>query len=112
MEKGDKTTIGKWIKSMGHQPTVKGGKPRNLFALCKKGKLVPVILCEKEEAEAVVQHVDGRMTPYKRVPLSEEVIFGVTIIDVLTSEVWKKATTKNVFLGLLNKPGEKDGLDT
>lgn len=102
LKKGDRVTVGRWIKKMGHFPVERGGKARNAYALCKKGKLVPAIKCHKDDAETIVND-GGELVPFKRVSLDTVVRFDETVINVFTATFWKKATTKNLFLGMLEE---------
>lgn len=105
-KRGDKITVGKWLKKMGHIPVEPEGKPRNAFALCKKGKFIPVITCTVEEADAVVGDAN-KPQAFKRVYLDTEVEFGVTNVNIFKAEVWKKATTHNLFIGALKRYQEE-----
>lgn len=110
LKPGDTITVGKWLKKMGHFSVESSGEKRNVYALCKKGKFIPAILCEPEEAETIVND-GGQLVPFKRVSLEQEVKFGQTVINVFPLKFWKKATTKNLFLGMLEElQNEKPGM--
>ena len=111
LKKGDKVTVRKWLKKLGKIPVEHGGKLRNALALCQKGKLIVAIRCEGEEAETIVND-EGKLVPYKRISLDAEVKFAESMIEVFPIDLWKKATTKNLFMGMLDQFKEQESLDT
>lgn len=110
IKKGDKITVGKWLKKLGHFPVEAGGKPRNAYALCLKKKLVVAMECATEEAETIVND-NGKLTPFKKIGLETEVRFAETVINVFPVDFWKKATNKNLFLGMLDQYKEQSKID-
>ena len=112
MRAGDIITVEKWLKFLGTTVIEKNGKPRNVLAVCKKGKFVVVTPCSKEDAETILTD-NGQLVPFKRIRLDEEVVFQETQLGLYTKKFWLGVTTKNCFLGMLDQyEKESDGQET
>ena len=107
-KKGDLIEAGRWLKKMGHVTMRPGEKPRNAVALVKKGKFVLALVVEDHDEADTVVNYDESITAFKRIDLQTKVKYDEDRITVFPADFWKKATTKNLFLGNLKRNQDDD----
>lgn len=110
-KKGDLIPAGKWLKKMGHVSMRPEEKPRNAYALVKKGKFVLAQIVPDDQADTIVNY-DKKLRGFKRITLETMVKFDEDRITVFSKEFWHKATNKNLFLGMIKKDDDENPFDT
>ncbi len=113
LKTGQDIEAGRWLKKMGHvKMNPNDTKSRNAYALVKKGKFVITQVVDDHDKADTVVNYDGALTGFNRITLETIVKYDKDRITVFPIDFWKKATTKNLFLGTIKRNDDDNPFDT